>query len=105
MHRASFVLWVLWFLVSVAGCGSGTGDTTSTGGMGGSAGSTGTGTMCQTPADCPGQDTDCQKRTCDGGTCGVMSVAKGGMVAKQAMGNCQKSQCDGSGGVESVPDD
>ncbi|MBW2456154.1 MAG: hypothetical protein JRI68_16665 [Deltaproteobacteria bacterium] len=51
---------------------SGTGGTTSSSGTGGVGGLF---NECDTPADCNGQDTDCQTVTCQGNTCGFDNAA------------------------------
>src|SRR4051794_16238777 len=57
------------------GAAAGQGGTAgaSTGGSGGTAG-TGGMPQCQVASDCPGMDTDCQKRACSSGTCSVTNV-------------------------------
>ena len=60
---------------------------------------------CITVADCPGQDTECQARTCVGNTCGFAYQMAGTPVSMQAAGDCQENQCDGAGGVVSAPSD
>lgn len=60
---------------------------------------------CLGPADCPGQDTECQTRTCTNNVCGFSFTAAGFVVASQSPGDCQESQCDGSGGIVDVIDD
>lgn len=92
------------------GSGQGAGPTTSSGGAGGAGGSGGSGGTggvpeCATPADCPGADTECAARTCDGGVCGVAWTAGGTPLQQQAQGDCQEVRCDGMGGEISVPDD
>jgi len=62
---------------------------------------------CLTASDCPGQDTDCQARTCDANhVCGVQNVADGTPLptAGQTTGDCKVAQCDGRGNVKSVVD-
>ena len=53
---------------------------------------------------CPGEDTACQKVTCDNGVCGFVYEPKGTMF-DIAIGDCQKEACDGSGGFTEVADD
>jgi cysteine-rich repeat protein len=60
--------------------------------------------VCTKPSQCPGQDTECQVRTCDAGQCGTKNTAKGTPVASQTMGDCQQNVCDGNGAVTMVPD-
>ena len=59
---------------------------------------------CVTPATCPGQDDECQQRTCENNTCGVAFAAAGTPVSMQTAGDCQEAQCDGAGGVTSAED-
>jgi len=59
---------------------------------------------CVTAADCPGQDTACQTRTCDANICGVQNVADGTLIASQVSGDCKVAQCDGRGNVKFVVD-
>jgi hypothetical protein len=62
--------------------------------------------QCLTASTCPGQDTDCQTRTCLAGTCGFSFVASGTPTPTgQTAADCQKSTCNGAGGVVSVADD
>ncbi len=60
---------------------------------------------CGVASDCPGNDTDCQARSCDSGVCGVMNAAMGKVVTSQPKGDCQQAICDGSGDVTSKADD
>jgi len=61
---------------------------------------------CVTPEQCPGEDTDCQARTCDAShACGMSYSAAGTALPMQPPGDCEEAQCDGSGGVVDVPDD
>lgn len=90
--------------------GGGMGGADGTGGGGGmagqgGAGGTGGGAECVTPADCPGQDTECQARTCDAGVCGVSNAAAGTPLAAQTPGDCQLAVCDGNGDPTSAADD
>ncbi len=122
------VLWCsMWcVLVALSGCadalgigdfgfdnvtGSGgqsasTGDSGAPGtGESGASGSISDGTACDSPADCndPGE---CLERTCEEHVCGAVPMAPGTTcVTGQISGDCLRRQCDGDGGVESVPDD
>ena len=89
------------------GAGGSGGSVAGTGGSGGGTGGTGTGggTPCSSLSDCPGADTDCQKRTCDSGVCGVSNVTMGTAVSQQTPGDCLEVRCDGTGGVDSFVDD
>lgn len=69
----------------VSGNGAGAGDTTNVGG--GDA-------ACAAATDCPGEDTDCETRTCDAGACGWSVVSNGTPVAQQAEGDCQTAICE-----------
>jgi hypothetical protein len=60
---------------------------------------------CASPADCAGIDDDCQSRTCIDGICGVAYAGYGIPVSDQIPGDCQRKECDGSGGITSAPDD
>jgi hypothetical protein len=85
--------------------GMGTGGM-GTGGMGtGGMGTGGMSAQCMSPGDCPGQDTECQTRTCNGGVCGVSYAAAGTVVASQTAGDCKKNECDGAGSTVAVNDD
>jgi len=60
---------------------------------------------CQTPGDCPGQDTECQTRTCVAGVCGFTYTPMGTPLGQQTPGDCKTNVCDGQGGTTSVNDD
>lgn len=62
---------------------SATSVTTGQGGAGGAA------PECVTPDDCPGADTECSSRTCQGGVCGVVQAKVGAP--------CAGGVCDSSG--------
>lgn len=85
------------------GGGQGGGSTTSstTTGTGGGGGQP----ECNAPGDCPGQDSECAKRTCNQGTCGTMNTAEGTAVAAQTAFDCVEVQCDGMGNAIPAPDD
>ncbi len=56
--------------------------------------------QCVTAASCPGQDTDCQMRTCDAnGACGRLNVTAGTATTTQVLGDCKVRQCNGTGSV------
>jgi hypothetical protein len=61
--------------------------------------------QCTVASECPGTDTDCRFRTCNGGACGFDNVAGGTLTSQQTAGDCRKNVCDGAGGVSSVVDD
>jgi hypothetical protein len=60
---------------------------------------------CLGTADCPGQDTECQARTCAAGACGVAFTAAGTAVSEQQLGDCKTAVCNGSGGTTTVNND
>ncbi|HVY44819.1 MAG TPA: lamin tail domain-containing protein [Minicystis sp.] len=60
---------------------------------------------CLAPADCPGQDDECQTRTCTNGTCGFSFQPLGTLTAVQTSGDCKKHVCDGMGGQTDQNDD
>jgi hypothetical protein len=59
---------------------------------------------CQSPFDCPGEDTNCQTKTCIAGICGITFVPAGTALTNQVTGNCQTAICDGAGNVTSQID-
>lgn len=59
---------------------------------------------CNIATQCPGNDTDCQTRSCTGGMCGFTFAPPGTPTSSQTAGDCKVSQCNGSGGV-TVGDD
>lgn len=59
--------------------------------------------QCLAATNCPGQDTECQTRTCNAGVCGLSYTAAGTPVSAQTAGDCQVMQCDGTGLVVSAP--
>ncbi|XXY46469.1 proprotein convertase P-domain-containing protein [Sorangium sp. So ce269] len=81
---------------AVAGGGGGGGDV---GGGGGG------GAPCGAAADCPGVDGECQRRTCEGGRCGLDPAPRGKPVAEQVAGDCKKRVCDGQGAVIDLDDE
>jgi len=64
----------------------------------------GTCTGCLTAANCPGADTDCAKRTCSSGVCGVAYTVSGTPTTSQVTGDCKTNVCDGAGGVTTTTD-
>jgi hypothetical protein len=60
---------------------------------------------CLVADTCPGQNNECQTRTCVGGTCGMTYTAMGTAVALQAGSDCKTNVCDGQGGITTVPND
>lgn len=61
--------------------------------------------QCVAPANCPGQDTECQTRTCIASTCGFSFVALNTPTTTQTLGDCQEKQCNGVGGIVNVNKD
>ena len=59
--------------------------------------------QCNAPADCPGVDTECQKRTCSAeGVCGTENLKEGlATAAGQTAGDCHEVRCVG-GSPQSV---
>lgn len=89
---------------SLLGGGGATGSTTDTGSTVSSGASMTTssstgGMSCSSPAMCPGMDTECATRTCDGGKCGVAPEMSGKALANQTPDDCKKNVCDGLGGT------
>ena len=86
--------------------GTGTGASTGAGGAGtssstGATMSAGTGTTtmlpCAASSDCPGKETECQTRTCNGGFCGIGFSPAGKVISSQSAGDCHQTVCDGQG--------
>lgn len=69
------------------------------GAQGGSGGEGGQGGGCSDPSECPGTDTECRTRTCEGGVCGFDDAPQGTVVGSQVTGDCQRSICDGAGAI------
>jgi hypothetical protein len=59
---------------------------------------------CTSPADCPGQDTECEARSCTASLCGFIYTAAGTAVTMQTAGDCKKNVCNGMGAVSVVLD-
>ncbi len=59
---------------------------------------------CMLPTDCPGMDTACGTRTCNGGVCGVDAKAMGTTIADMKAKDCKKSICDGGGDSTTAAD-
>ncbi|HVR62286.1 MAG TPA: hypothetical protein VMU50_10330, partial [Polyangia bacterium] len=62
-------------------------------------------TGCTVAGDCPGQDTECSRRTCVQGTCGTATLAPGLPVPLQITGDCQVRQCNDKAQIVTVADD
>ncbi|MBA2469401.1 MAG: hypothetical protein H0V37_08345, partial [Chloroflexia bacterium] len=65
---------------------------------------TGTCVGCLTASDCPGSDTECQTRSCNGGICGAEFAPQGTPTSDQTSGDCKQNVCDGAGGVILIAD-
>ena len=93
--------------VAPSGCAGDPSFSGDAGGAGGAASGAGgaAAPSCQTPEDCSGDETECVHRTCTAGQCGLDYAAQGFLVGAQATGDCQKTVCDGKGGIATVPDD
>ncbi len=61
--------------------------------------------QCTSAATCPGEDNECQTRTCNGGLCGMDHRANGTAINAQAEGDCRQVVCDGQGATRSQTDD
>jgi hypothetical protein len=59
---------------------------------------------CGAPADCPGQDLQCVKRSCDAGACGIVNVPLGEPTPEQYAGDCKSVYCNGQGATLVEPD-
>ncbi|MDP3504751.1 MAG: lamin tail domain-containing protein [Myxococcales bacterium] len=58
---------------------------------------------CNAPSQCPGTDTECRTRTCTAaGACGFSFTPGGTLLAMQTAGDCQTTQCNGSGDIAIV---
>ncbi len=55
--------------------------------------------QCNSASQCPGQDTDCQSRTCTASMCGIAFTSAGTPTPSQTPGDCQTQVCNGSGGT------
>lgn len=60
---------------------------------------------CLAPDDCPGSDTECQRRTCTGNICGVSNLAAGTPTSNQTTGDCKRQVCNSAGEITSENDD
>ena len=61
-------------------------------------------TGCQSPGQCPGDDTECQQRSCSNSTCEFIFASAGTPVMSQTAGDCKKSVCNGMGKVSLIAD-
>lgn len=86
---------------SDGGGASGAGTNVGASGGGGEGGMV----ACESPSECPGMDTECGTRTCEGGTCGVDAAPMGTVADSQTPGDCISNECNGSGAINGVPDD
>jgi cysteine-rich repeat protein len=57
---------------------------------------------CNTAAQCPGSNTECQSRTCLMNACGVNNAMAGTVTSAQTAGDCQQNQCNGTGAIVSA---
>lgn len=71
----------------------------------GETGAVTTGSQCDTPDDCPGEDSECSTVTCEGNQCGILNAEAGVVLARQTDGDCIVQTCDGQGGISSDVDD
>jgi hypothetical protein len=60
---------------------------------------------CSDAAGCPGENTDCQTRTCIDGRCGFTYQPAGFPTTVQTLGDCKQNVCDGEGGTTVQNDD
>jgi hypothetical protein len=97
-RRPLFAAVILGLAVGVTACAG-----TETGGSGDGGSDAGGG--CTTPASCPGADTECVKRTCVDGVCGLENMPAGTVLAAQIAGDCHRNECDGAGGYVRLVDD
>ena len=81
-----------------AGGQGGATSSTGTGGQGGAGGGTG----CMDASTCPGNDTECQTRTCMATVCGFDFKASGTPLAQQTAGDCKTAVCDGAGATTTI---
>jgi hypothetical protein len=63
--------------------------------------------QCVDATDCPGADTDCQKRTCTSGVCGIFNEDPGTPTPPQTQtdNDCKRVVCDGNGSATTMADD
>jgi hypothetical protein len=60
---------------------------------------------CGAPEDCPGQDLQCAKRSCEAGACGITNLPLGDATAEQYAGDCKTVRCNGQGASLVEPDE
>jgi len=58
-----------------------------------------------TPSDCPGADSECGVRTCNGGVCGMDILINDQPLSSQIYGDCKTVKCDDKGNKVVVDDD
>ena len=76
-----------------------------TGGNGGGASSGGGSADTCKRSECPGVDSPCGVRICDGGACGMLVLLQEGTVLdSQTYGDCKRAVCDANGGIMQVDD-
>jgi hypothetical protein len=59
---------------------------------------------CTSPADCPGQDTSCETRSCTASLCGFIYATAGTSAMMPTPGSCTQNVCNGMGAVSVVLD-
>ncbi len=59
---------------------------------------------CLAPDTCPGNETECQFRTCTGLACGTGCNPFGTVTSGQVAGDCQLNVCNGACSTTNVPD-
>jgi hypothetical protein len=62
---------------------------------------------CKTASDCPGEDNECSKRSCQEGRCRLDLAPKGQLAGPQVVGDCKRTVCDGKGSavIDASPQD
>jgi hypothetical protein len=89
--------WVLACAGETTGGGTGGARTTGTGDAGRVA--------CVSLNDCREAASECRRRTCTAGRCGIEEVPEGTPTTDQTAGDCMRSVCDGMGNAVLVVDD
>lgn len=57
---------------------------------------------CNDAADCPGVDSECQWRACDGGSCIILLERGGAQTTDLVRGDCRVAVCDGNGSTDLI---
>jgi hypothetical protein len=60
--------------------------------------------QCLAASDCPGTDSECQRRTCTTGMCGVSFTPNNTATTSQTASDCKKNVCNGAGQIVSSND-